>query len=251
MRLPPSCLRAFVPLCLILLMPAGAALAQEKVTYQDHILPIFRNACLNCHIPDKKRAGLDLSSYGGVMTGSENGKAVEPGDYEASLLYRLVARTEEPFMPPKGDKLPDKDLELIKKWIIGGTLENAGSQAVASSKPKVDLKVATTTSGKPDGPPPMPGTLVLEPVIRPQRPGQILSLAASPWAPLVALGSPKQVLLYHTETTQLLGVLPFPEGTPHVLKFSRSGKLLLAGGGVDAKTGRVVLFDVATGNRVT
>ena len=123
-----------MPSCLLLAL-APSALAQDKVTYQDHILPIFRNACLNCHNPDKKKAGLDLSSYGGVMTGSENGKAVEPGDYEASLLYRLVARTEEPFMPPKGDKLPDKDLELIKKWINGGTLENAGSASESEWSP--------------------------------------------------------------------------------------------------------------------
>ena len=23
--------------------------ADDKVTYQDHILPLFRNSCLNCH----------------------------------------------------------------------------------------------------------------------------------------------------------------------------------------------------------
>src|SRR3954468_21034856 len=106
----------------------SAAAADDKVTYNDHVLPILRNTCLNCHNPDKKKAGLDLSSYSGAMTGSENGKVIEPGDEQGSLLFRLVSRTEEPFMPPKGDKLPDKDLETIKKWINGGVLENAGSQ---------------------------------------------------------------------------------------------------------------------------
>src|SRR5437763_5451637 len=168
-RLPP-CLRAFVPSCLLLAF-ALPARADDKITYQDHVLPILRNNCLNCHNPDKKKAGLDLSSYSGVLTGSENGKVIEPGDEQGSLLFRLVSRTEEPFMPPKGDKIPDKDLETIKKWIAGGVLENAGSSAVASNKPKVDLKVATSTSGKPDGPPPMPGTLVLEPVVHSTRPG--------------------------------------------------------------------------------
>src|SRR3954469_13030660 len=164
MRLSPSCLRAFVPSCLglLALSPGSSVLAQEKVTYQDHVLPVFRNTCLNCHNPEKKKAGLDLSSYQGVMNGSENGKVIEPGDPDGSLLFRLVSRTEEPFMPPKGDKIPEKDLGSIKKWIAGGVLENAGSSAIASTKAKVDLKVATTTSGKPDGPAPMPGTLVLE-----------------------------------------------------------------------------------------
>src|SRR5678815_135576 len=118
-RLIPSCLRAFVPSCLLLAL-APAALAQDKVTYQDHVLPIFRNNCLNCHNPEKKKAGLDLSSYSGVMAGSENNKVIEPGDEAGSLLFRCVSRTEEPFMPPKGDKLPDKDLETIKRWINGG-----------------------------------------------------------------------------------------------------------------------------------
>src|SRR5213083_1521554 len=193
-------------LMLSLLAVPSAASAQDKVTYQDNVLPVFRNTCLNCHNPDKKKAGLDLSSYVSAMAGSENGKVLEPGDPDGSLLFRLVSRSEEPFMPPKGDKIPEKDIEAIKKWILGGVLETAGSTAVVSNKPKVDLKVATTTSGKPDGPPPMPGTLVVEPVVRPQRPGQLLALAASPWAPLVALGSPHQVLLYNTDTLELVGV---------------------------------------------
>ena len=33
-------------------MPSSA-MAQEKVTFQDHVLPVLRNACLNCHNPDK------------------------------------------------------------------------------------------------------------------------------------------------------------------------------------------------------
>ena len=76
------------------------------------------------------------------------------------------------------------------------------------------------------------------------------ALAASPWAPLVAVAGQKQVLLYHADTGELLGVLPFPEGAIHVLKFSRSGTVLLAGGGRGGQSGRVVLYDVKTGARL-
>src|SRR5262245_2761515 len=119
----PSCLRALVPSCLLLL--STSAFAEDKVTYQDHVLPLFHNSCLNCHNPDKKKAGLDLSTYAGVMTGGGTGKAVEPGDPDGSLLFRLVKHEEEPNMPPKSDKLPDKDLDLIKRWIAGGVLETS------------------------------------------------------------------------------------------------------------------------------
>jgi WD40 repeat protein len=60
----------------------------------------------------------------------------------------------------------------------------------------------------------------------------------------------QQICLYHTDSGTLLGVLPFAEGIPHVLKFSRSGTLLLAGGGIGAKAGRVVVYDVKSGKRV-
>ena len=47
-----------------------------------------------------------------------------------------------------------------------------------------------------------------------------------------------------------LGVLPFPEGVVKTVRFSRGGKLLLAGGGEAAKSGRVVIWDIAKATRI-
>jgi len=49
------------------------------------LLPIFRNACLNCHNPDKKKAGLDLSTYQATLQGSENGKILRLLQTELSV----------------------------------------------------------------------------------------------------------------------------------------------------------------------
>ena len=95
------------------------------------------------------------------------------------------------------------------------------------------------------------GDLLLEPVVSSSRAGAVTAMAASPWAPLVAVASQKQVVLYHADTLAIEGILPFPEGFPYVIKFSRNGKLLLVGGGVGAKMGKVVLYDVITGKRLT
>src|SRR2546422_957496 len=48
------------------------------------------------------------------------------------------------------------------------------------------------------------------------------------------------MLLYDGAALDLLGILPLPEGFPQVLKFSRKGSLLLAGGLLvwEAFTGR-------------
>ncbi len=228
-----------------------SAFAQEKVTFQDHVLPILRNSCFSCHSADKKKADLDLSSFAAAMAGGSSGKALEPASPEGSLLYRLVTHAEEPQMPPKGGKLPDKDLNTIRDWIAGGLLEKSDSQSMVSDKPRLDLTVAVTDTGKPTGPPPMPGDLLLEPVMHTPRAGAITAMAASPWSPLVAIGGQKQILLYNPATQALLGVLPFPDGQPNVLRFARSGKLLLAGGGEGAKNGKVALYDITTGRRVT
>jgi Planctomycete cytochrome C/WD domain, G-beta repeat len=242
-----------IPLLLTLIVLASGAQAadtpQPKITYDDHILPILRDNCFACHGQDKQKAGLSLHNYTKLMQGSSSGAVVKPGDPSGSALYGVVAHTVEPFMPPKSPKL-EKEAELLRKWIEGGALENMGSKAVVG-KPNVEIGLKTVSRGKPEGPPPMPpASLSLDPVVHTTRANAATALAASPWAPLVAVAGQKQVLLYNSDTCDLLGVLPFPEGTIQVLKFSRNASLLLAAGGHPGKTGRVVVWSVTTGKRI-
>jgi hypothetical protein len=227
--------------------PDGAA---AKVTFDEHIVPILRDKCFGCHNPDKKSGGLVLANYSGLMAGGGSGEIVFAGDAEGSRLYALVAHKEEPFMPPKADKLPDAQIELIRRWIEGGLLENSGSKAKASNKPKFDIALKSAPTKKPDGPPAMPQNLLLEPVVHTPRASAVTAIASSPWAPLLAVAGQRQVVLYQSDSLEFLGVLPFPEGTPQVLKFSRNGTLLLVAGGRGAKAGRVVVYNVTTGERV-
>ncbi len=226
---------------------AGGLRAADKVTYNDHVLPILRNTCLNCHNPDKKKAGLDLSTYQAALSGSDNGKVLESGNPGASLLVKCVRQTEDPKMPPKGDKLSEGEIATIEKWIAGQLLETANGKAVATSN---NVTVAAVSLERPSGPPPMPGDLPLDPVIRTKTTNALVAMAASPWAPLVAIGGQEQVVLYNTQTLQPLGILPFTEGFPAILRFSRNGQLLLIGGGLGGKSGQVALWNIQTGERV-
>src|SRR6266436_4538846 len=240
--------RLFVGACL--LMALTSANAQDKITYQDHILPLIEANCSKCHNSDKKKADLDLTSYQGAIKGSGSGVVLLSGNPDGSKLWKAVTHAEEPNMPPNRPKLADKDLELIKKWISGGLLENAGSKAVAAAKPALDLTLQPDAMGKPDGPPPLPARpLPLNPVLHTARMNAITGIACSPWAPLIAIAGQKQVLLFNTDTLALLGILPFTEGQAVDLKFSRNGKLLLASGGRGANSGAVMVWDVVTGER--
>jgi len=220
-----------------------------KVTYQDHVLPILRAKCGACHSADQAKGGLIVDSYTALMQGGGSGEVVVAGDLDGSHLWNVINHIDEPKMPPNEPKLPDETLAMIRKWIEGGALETASSKAKIK-KPAFSLGTTVISSGKPEGPPPMPEGLSLEPLVVTPRGNAVTALATSPWAPLAAVSGHKQVLLYHTGDFRLLGVLPFPEGVPHVLKFSRNGSLLLAGGGRGGQSGRVVVWDVKTGKRV-
>ncbi len=82
------------------------------------------------------------------------------------------------------------------------------------------------------------------------RANAVTALACSPWPAGRGRRAERSDALTSTDTLDLVGVLPFPEGEANVLKFSGNGGLLLAGGGHGGKSGKVVLWSVKTGERV-
>lgn len=236
--------------CIIFLpLLIHALRAQEKISYDDHVLRIFEQSCLNCHNPDKTKGGLDLSNFAGAMKGGSSGKIVKPGD-TSSTLINVVKHTAEPKMPPEGESLSAADIEILSKWIAGGLLENKSSTARKASKPKFETTLRSDPAAKPEGPPPMPEHLLLEPPVVTERASAVHAIATSPWAPLLAVTGQKQILLHNTETLELVGVLPFPEGDPISLAFTPDARYLIIGGGVPGKNGVTVTFDITNGSRV-
>jgi WD40 repeat protein len=242
----------------VLLIAAGIAQAQAPkaeppkgaVTYRDHVLPILRKHCLNCHNADKSSSDLNVTTYQALMAGGSSGEAVKAGSPDQSLLFKVTSHQIEPKMPPKGPKITDSELATIKTWIENGAPETAVGAAKSAAR-KIDIDPVAVTTGRPKGPPPMPVKLPDVTLPRTERPHPVTAMAASPWAPLLAVAGHERVLLYHTDTLKLLGTLAFPERIPHVLKFSRNGKWLLAAGGRGASAGKAVIWDVVTGNRIT
>jgi WD40 repeat protein len=228
---------------------AAPAPKEEKITFDQHIVPIFREKCGSCHNANDKKGDLVLDNYGLAMQGGASGEVVRTdGDASQSQLYLVVAHLSEPKMPPSQPKLPDEQLTLIRKWIEGGALENAGSKV----KPKKNMAVGKVevSNQRPAGPPPMPENLPIDPLLVAARGNGVTALANNPWSSLAAVAGHKQVFLYDTKSLELAGVLPYPEGVAHILKFSRNGQLLLAGGGRGSHSGKVVVWDVKSGKRV-
>ncbi len=234
--------------CLIAMMTfaAAAARADDKITFDDHIKPLLQKRCGNCHNTEKRSASLDLTNFTNMMEGGASGAVIEPGDPSSSYLYMLITHEETPIMPPgENNKLPDAEIALIAKWIELGALENKGSVArvkrpvVSSIQPgQVMTRPEVVT---------MPPRLPLEPVLHTEKAPTITAIGTHPWANVVAVAAPHQILLYQTDSGELSGVLPFPQGQPNVLRFSRNGSVLLAAGGLQGAGGKVYLYDVGSG----
>lgn len=250
--------RPFVPVAAALAvvsLAARPALAEDKkddeppkITYEDHVKPIFREHCLGCHNQGEAKGGLALDTMSAVMTGGGSGEIVYEGDIEGSRLWQLITHEDTPIMPPGQDKIPAEQIQLVEAWIDGGMLENAGSKR--KKKKGNSLAFEGSSGGRPEGPPPMPESVPQAVPVVTERAAAIPAIAASPWAPLVAVAGQRQIVLYHGETAALLGVLPFPEGVPMSLRFSRDGRFLIAAGGEHAAVGIAAIYEVKSGQRI-
>jgi mono/diheme cytochrome c family protein len=236
----------------LLCPPAQAAepAADASLTFEDHVSAILRKNCGQCHGDTKQKADLDLSSYASLMKGSSGGPIVIAGRSSASSLLNVLIK-EDPTerMPPDADPLPAADIALIKKWIDTGLRENAGSSAVAMRT--LGFKPASADpQTTPSGPAPLPQNLPA--VQRPatQRPYPILALASSPRAALSAASGYGVIELIQPASRESIGTLPFAEGEPLVLRFSRSGSRLLAAGGRPVEIGIAAVYDVVSGKRL-
>lgn len=259
-----SCVCVFV--VLFAAVSFSAARADELPNYEDDIKPLFRSHCLKCHNADDAEADLDLSSFGAVMKGGSSGVVVQAGRPESSQLYRAMIHADGvEAMPPESPRLPEAKLALVRDWIRGGLIDGMGGK---SQLRNVEAMVAPVSPGVSA---PVPQSLPKVAQAKTVRPPVPQALATSPGAPLIAASGHEQVLLFgpgeksdatnDNETSAplassltprftLLGALPFPEGTIHDLKFSRNGSLLMAAGGRGAHSGRVVLFDMKSGQRI-
>lgn len=231
----------------------SAVLADGKnPTFTDDVLPVLKQHCVNCHGNDKQKGGLNVATFAALKAGGSSGDVVKVGNPDKSRLYTLTTHAEEPKMPPSGTKIPEAQIAVLKLWIEQGARENSMTKVSVPAAPKADIGLKSVVKGRPEGPPPMPaaGKLKLDPVVRARRAGAILAMATSPWAPLVAVGGQKQVVLYNTDTGAMLGVLPFDHGQINSIRFSRNARFVLVAGGRGGQSGKAVLFSVETGEKV-
>jgi cytochrome c553 len=127
-----SILRWFA-ICAGISAAAAPLLAQRAPLFKSEILPVFEKNCVSCHGPKQKMAGLDLSSFTGMMNGSSSGPVIAPGKPDHSLLWKMV----ESGQMPQGGKLMPGDKQLLRTYIEQGRFPTA---QVAETDPDLRKK---------------------------------------------------------------------------------------------------------------
>ena len=205
----------------VLLYFAMPVCADEAPSFAKDVAPIFAANCAGCHASNVAMGTLDLDTFAGIQKGGHSGPVIAPGKSGESLLYLRITGAVTPAMPLNGKKLADGEIEIIRKWIDGGAKPPAPGEVVAKGAAAIpDIKPRTA----------------VKPLIS--------ALAFRFDGKLLALGTFKEVRLVEPETGKIVATLPGEAEDVRAVAFSPDGKLLAAAGGLPARGGEVMIWDV-------
>lgn len=104
--------------------PTGPPPNPDSVSFSSDVLPLFNSkGCVTCH---GGSGGLTVTSVAALMTGGDHGPAIVAGNADGSILIQKL-NANPPFgarMPQGGPFLSTTEIDLIKRWINQGALNN-------------------------------------------------------------------------------------------------------------------------------
>lgn len=125
----------------ILAAAAAALLGGTGAGAQDWtaVNKVLQERCIVCHSGDGAPLELHLDSHANLMSGSQNGPVVLPGDPDGSqLMYRLLGKAE-PRMPLDGPPfLDDATIAMFGAWIKAGAKGPAAAETAPAPAPPQD-----------------------------------------------------------------------------------------------------------------
>jgi hypothetical protein len=90
--------------------------------FESKVRPLLVKHCYECHSEEEEaqKGGLLLDRENGWLEGGDSGKAVVPGQPEASLLVEAVQRLDEDSAMPPKYSLEQEEVEILVRWVQGG-----------------------------------------------------------------------------------------------------------------------------------
>ncbi|MCX6205858.1 MAG: hypothetical protein NTZ19_06370, partial [Bacteroidetes bacterium] len=115
----------------------------DQVSYNYDVRPILSDKCFNCHGPDarKREAGLrlDLASeaFKALQDHPTKHSLVAGNPQQSELFIRVSSKDTSILMPKPSSRLPrltERELAIIKKWILQGAVYEPHWAFVAPKK---------------------------------------------------------------------------------------------------------------------
>lgn len=116
---------------------------REPLVFEDIVIPIFEEKCLNCHGTERAKGKLRMDSLAALLDGGSKGPALVPGDPHASLLVermRLPESDKERMPPIDKPQLTEPEIAFLEWWTEHGhqaQLKAADASVPVALKPLV------------------------------------------------------------------------------------------------------------------
>ncbi len=132
--------------CLLLalgtFLMSGRAVAQtpELDFFAKSVRPILEEHCFDCHGPEEQKNKLRFDSTLGILKGGESGEPLFLAGHSAEsyILKRVSSTNPKDMMPPKGGRLEEAQLRILRQWIDGGAQLPGAREAASALRIKTD-----------------------------------------------------------------------------------------------------------------
>jgi WD40 repeat protein len=200
--------------------PASAP-AEAAVSFDKQVRPIFQARCEGCHQPAKPSGGYVMTAFDRLLSGGKSKvEAIVPRQPDESNLVAMIIPDGGEAEMPRGQKpLAAAEIELIKRWIAQGAVDDTPQ----NTRARYDM----------DHPPVY------------TRPPVITALDYSPDGKLLAIAGFNEVILTNSDGSERVARLVGLSERIESVRFSPDGARLAVTGGRPGRTGEVQVWDVA------
>jgi hypothetical protein len=116
------------------------AQSPELDFFQKSVRPILEEHCFDCHGPEKQKNKLRFDTTVGILRGGESGEPLLlPGHgADSYLLKRVNSTNPKDMMPPKGERLGEEQVQILRQWIDAGAHLPGAKEAAGELRIKTD-----------------------------------------------------------------------------------------------------------------